>query len=238
MEYMEETRGNELLLNGGRRMKKVRNTLITVGVIAAIIILAVVVIVIQSKKIKEMDSRISELINEPAISEPVTPEISLDIINAEIREIGELATMEYIYTNAAKFTDSRQIKDWNIPFTEKSFIIKWDGVIKAGIDVTQITTELDNTNKTIIIYLPEAEILSHDTNEDSVEILDESNGLFNSVSIKDKVQFDAETVKEMEERAIENGLLTKAQENAEEIILKLISAIPGVEEYTIVFEVK
>ena len=187
--------------------------------------------------IAEKDAQIEEYLNNPIVVSPIAPEISLDVINSEIKEIGELATTEYLYTNAAKFTDSKQIKNWNIPGTEKSFLIKWDGVIKAGIDVNEVTTAVDNEKKVLTVYLPNATILSHDPDKESVEVLDESDGLFNPVRLEDQIKVDAESEKAMEERAIENGLLEKAQMNAEGVIFRLLNANPDIKgNYTIEFQ--
>ena len=42
----------------------------------------------------------------------------------------------------------------------------------------------------------------------------------------------------MNQRAIDNGLLEKAEENAKNIILKILNALPGIEDvYTIEFVV-
>ena len=52
----------------------------------------------------------------------------------------------------------------------------------------------------------------------------------------DKIKFDAATEEAMKQRAIENGLLEKAQANAEEILLRLLQANPAIgTEYTIEF---
>jgi len=220
------------------KRKYLKTIFISIAAAIVILVLAVLIISHQGKRIDEMDNRIKELANQPVLTDSIAPEISLKVIDTKIKEIGELATMEYLYTNMAKFTDSKQIKNWNIPFTEKSFTLQWDGVIKAGIDINKVTTALDFSKETLTIYLPPAKILSHDTKEESVVVTDESNGLFNSVKIEDKVNFDAENIKAMEDRAIENGLLEKAQANAETVILRLLYDIPGVtESYNIEFKV-
>ena len=244
-EIIAERDREEIILSDGMKFRKLKRNLVKAAVIAVIVIIGVGIIWFQANKIKKMDERMEEIIceyelqlSQPAISEPVTPQISLEVISTEIKDIGELATIEYLYTNAAKFEDSKQIKNWNVPLTKKSFIIKYDGVIKAGVDVNEITLEIDEVNKVLTVYVPEAKILSHETDMESVELLDEKNGLFNTVTVDDKIQLDKEVEKEMEERAIENGLLEKAQANAENIILNLISATPGIDEYKIVFVVK
>lgn len=182
---------------------------------------------------QELLDLIDKLKNEAIVVNPTAPEISLSVIESEIRNIGELATVEYIFTDAARFSDSKQIKDWNIPFTEKSFLMKWDGTIKAGINVENIEVNIDVEKKEIRITLPQAEILSYEVDESTVEVLDEKDNVFNSISVDDKVNFDSSTKEAMIERAIENGLLEKAQKQAEAVISNLLTAFA--EDYAITF---
>lgn len=189
-------------------------------------------------RIEEQDKRIEELMEQPIVVNPVAPEIRLSVIYEEIQSIGELATVEYLFTDAARFSDSKQLGNWEIPFTEKSFTMKWDGVIKAGIQVDQIVIEVNDGDGIITVTLPAAQILSYEVDNDSVEILDEKNNIFNKISVNDKVQLDASTEEEMKDRAIRNGLLEKAQKNAEDIIARLLTANSAIgDNYAIVFEV-
>lgn len=193
----------------------------------------------QNAQIAELKEQIEQLETEPVVVNPVNPEIILQTTNDEIKSIGELATVEYLYTNAAKFSDSREIKGVKIPFTEKSFLLRWNGVIKAGVNVEEITTQINESTKTLLITLPAAAILSHEVDNNSVEVLDEKNNLFNSIKVEDKVSFDGQVAEEMEDRAIRNGLLDQAKENAEAIITRLLSANPDISEnYHIEFEIK
>ena len=64
-----------------------------------------------------------------AVYEEASKEVDIRLINSEIQNIGELATIEYMYTDAGKFEDPKSLFGKNIPFTTKSFIAKWDGVI-------------------------------------------------------------------------------------------------------------
>ena len=162
------------------------------------------------KEIEALNEQIEQLENEAIVVNPVAPEISLDAINSEIQNIAELATVEYLFTDAARFSDSKDIKGWSIPLTEKSFLMKWDGVIKAGINVNDIGIDIDNEKMIITLTMPEATILSYDVDESSVEVLDEKDNIFNNITVEDKVGFDEATENAMKERAIENGLLNQA----------------------------
>ena len=187
-------------------------------------------------QIDELKQEIEDLIENPIVVNPVAPKIELEIINKEIRDIGELATVEYLFTDAARYSDSKQIKNWNVPLTEKSFTLKWDGVIKAGIQVNAISVEVDEEEKKLIVSMPAAEILSYSVDNDSIEVLDEKSNMFNPITVEDKVKLDGKTEAAMKERAIENGLLEKAKKNAENIISNLLRANPAVADiYSIEF---
>lgn len=225
-------------LTARQKLKNLKRILISIGVVASAFLILIAVIFIQNARIKKLSDEIDNLIDNPIVVNPVNPTITLDIINAELKGIGELATMEYMYTNAAKFSDAKKLIKWDIPFTEKNFILKWDGVIKAGIEVDQITTDLNKSTGVLIVRIPKAKILSHDPDRESAEVLDEKDGLFNPVKLDDQLKFDAAIEKEMEARAIENGLLEKAQENAETVITSLLNSIPDfAENYSIIFDV-
>lgn len=187
--------------------------------------------------IAEQNKKIDDLLNQPIVVNPIAPVISLDVIYEDLKSIGELATVEYLFTDAARFSDSKQLGNWNIPFTEKSFTLKWDGIIKAGIQIDQIVIDVNQDAHTITVILPAAQILSYEVDSDSVEVLDEKNNIFNKISVNDKVQLDAATEAEMKDRAIHNGLLIRAQKNAEDIISRLLTANAAIgNDYLIIFQ--
>ncbi len=225
------------------RLRKKKLIKIFSTLLALILIALVALLVgrhqIQKKTDKEIDDlkkQIEQLENEAIVVNPVAPTISMDVISSEIRNIAELATVEYLFTDAAQFSDSKEIKGWSIPLTEKSFLMKWNGVIKAGINVDDIGVDVDNENMIITLTMPEAVILSYDVDESSVEVLDEKDNIFNNITVEDKVGFDEATENAMKERAIENGLLDQALEQAKTTIKGLLTANSVIaENYEIVF---
>lgn len=203
------------------------------SILFALVLIALVALVALLVGYKK---QIEQLENEAIVVNPVAPTISMDVISSEIRNIAELATVEYLFTDAAQFSDSKEIKGWSIPLTEKSFLMKWNGVIKAGINVDDIGIDVDNKNMIITLTMPEAVILSYDVDESSVEVLDEKDNIFNSITVEDKVGFDEATENAMKERAIENGLLDQALAQAKITIEGLLTANSVIaENYEIVF---
>lgn len=232
------------------RKKKFSKKIISVA-IAAVIVLAILTSVFISgysaakNRLKAQLSDANEtaqywkqqyedLLKVPVVLEPVTPEIVQKVLSSKTEEISELATAEYLFTNAARFTDSAHIVkvfDW---MTKKSFIQKWDGRIKAGVKLDELQISVKDT--VITITMPYAEILSYEIDYDSIEVLDEKNNIFNPISVNDKANFDKETKDAMIERAKSNGLLEKAQENAKATIANLLTAsVDNIQDYTIEF---
>ncbi len=244
---MDNEHKNELSV-----LVRYKATMIKWGILATVLIVAVLAIFFKGRSsatekyeaiVADLQQQVSDLEQQVADAastwdDQPTKEVTIDLIKSEIKSIGELATIEYLYTDTGKFEDAKQAWGINIPFTSKSFITKWDGIIKAGVNIDKIITEINDANKEIIVHIPNAEILSHEVDSESIEILDEKDGLFNKVTVENTVQFEAISKDAMEERAIENGILDKAFENAKEIIEKLINNDVVQEQgYTIKFEV-
>lgn len=222
---------------------------ITIIAVVLLIILLVIASVMFFKGYKSANEKYEDVIkeleeerernSEPIVQEEEPKGVDIDLINSEIRDIGELATIEYLYTDAGKFEDAAKMFGKEIPFsfTTKSFIAKWDGVIKAGVKVDDIAVEVDDSDKEIVVRIPEAEILSHEIDSESIETLDEKDGLFNPIKVDDIRNFDIINKEAMEQKAIENGILEKAFENAKNIIYRIIDTDLVEElEYSIMFE--
>ena len=241
---MNDVQKNELSV-----LIKYRTKIIKIIIIIVLLIVALLAIFFKGyssatekykETIKELEEEVDRLSDPVAIYEEASKEVDISVINAEIQDIGELATVEYLYTDAGKFEDPAKIFGKDIPFsfTTKSFIAKWDGIIKAGVDISRVTVEVNDKSEEIIVHIPNAEILSHEIDNNSIETLDEKDGFFNPVKVEDVREFDANSKDAMEQRAIENGILDKAFENAKGIIEKLVNTDVVRElEYTIKFEI-
>lgn len=160
-------------------------------------------------------------------------EITADLIGQSLRSVQELATVEYHYTNMGRYENQLDFYGWAVPLTKKSFIVSYDGVIKAGVDLTDMTVTVGEEK--ITICLPQAEILSHEIPEDSIVVFDETNNVFNPIQIEDYTGFTRDQKEGTEVSAVEKGLLTEAWDRARETIAGVLSLIPGVEKYTIEF---
>ena len=161
------------------------------------------------------------------------PAITGALLGQRLSEIQELATQEYHYTNMGKFENQLDFYGWKVPFTTKSFLVAYDGVIKAGVDLSDL--EVTVGESTITVTLPEGKILSHEIDLDSLEVFDETKNIFNPIRIEDYTGFTADQRAAMEQRAIDDGLLTAASERARTVVERFITTFPGAEGYTVRF---
>lgn len=169
-------------------------------------------------EISELKNQVDELLDQAVLLSKVSRTITVEELSFEINKIGELATVEYLYTNAGVFENHRHIKDLEVPFTESSFVAKWSGIIKAGIDLEKIKTEIDEDNKIITILLPKSEILSNEFDNKSFEVVDESNNILNQIKVEEVNEFIAENKDNIIKEVIDKGFLEKADINAKAII--------------------
>lgn len=162
------------------------------------------------------------------------PVITGDVIEQQLQDVQELATVEYYYTNMGRFENQVDFYGWKVPFTRKSFIVSYDGVIKAGVDLADMTVKV--SGNTVSVTLPAAKILSHEIPEDSLEVFDETRNLFNPIQIEDYTGFTRDQKDLLEARALENGLLTRALEKAKDAVRSLLAPMPGMADYTLIVQ--
>ena len=151
-----------------------------------------------------------------------TAKIDTVVLQNQLSEIRELATVTYAYTNMAQFESSNDFYGVKIPFTTKSFILTYDGTVKAGVDLDGAEVSVSGT--TVTITLPEAEILSHEIDEDSMEVFDEKTSIFNPFTVEDFTSFQSDQKAAMEEKALSRGLLAEARAKAVSSVEQLFAA--------------
>ena len=164
-------------------------------------------------------------------SQAAEPQITGDLLASQLRSVQELVTVSYYYTNMGRFENQVDFYGWKVPFTTKSFIVSYDGVIKAGVDLEKLQVSIGDGEVTVT--LPESRIISHEIPEDSLEVFDESDNLFNHITIEDYTAFTRGQKSAMEQRAVDGGLLDRANQEARTAVDSLLRIMPGLEEYTL-----
>lgn len=162
------------------------------------------------------------------------PTITSELINNRLEDAKELTTLKYHYTNMGEFQNQSDFYGWKVPFTTKSFIVSYDGLINAGVDLQEATVNV--TGKKIQITIPHAKILSHEIYEDSLQVFLEKDSIFNPIKISDYNDFSMDQKKVVEEKAIEKGLLTEADKKSQEAIKDILRMDQYLKDYEITID--
>lgn len=144
------------------------------------------------------------------------PEITSTLIFNKLINVRELTSLKYYYTNMGQFENQNTFYGYKVPFTSKKFIVSYDGVIHAGVDLEKMEVKLKD--KSIEIKIPASKILSHEIYEDSLKVFDERESIFNRIDIEDYNNFSKDQKKEVEAKAIKRGLLKEADQEAKKAI--------------------
>ena len=138
----------------------------------------------------------------------------------QVKDISELNTVEMYFNEIIDFKNAKLFNNFQIPFTEKSFIFTVKSKVKAGVDLSSIDEgDITISGKSLLIKLPNPKITSKEIL--SYKVYDEKNGLFNEVTTEDTLKALELFEKDMEEQALGSGIIEKSKENTEHIIRNL-----------------
>lgn len=179
--------------------------------------------------------------NDDQNSESTKPITVVDVRHT-LRNIDEVATIEDTYSGHIDVDDgvgdSRYLLNTNliIPGTKNGLGMKhFEGTVKAGYDINEIidNTSVNQSENTIIVKLPAAEILSNELDETKTVYSEEDNILHH---LKGEYYTELETVAKsqgLEQSIKDHALYAKAESNIKNVITDSLSIFDG---YTVKFE--
>lgn len=169
-------------------------------------------------------------------------EINSELLESSIRQIAELSTLTYRYTEVSFFEDQTTVaifgRELNLPGTARSFMLRFSGDMRFGININDIqvrVVEEDDDYGEIFISMPYADILTHAIDMESIQLLDERTGIFVSLDLEDYTYFIAQQQQAIEHRKSTMQLMSDAERSAEEAIYILLRAALGDAGYSITF---
>lgn len=159
-------------------------------------------------------------------------------IGASFNEIAELATEEYAFSDVGKFDqEGLQIAGLKVPFTDRNFLVTYSGRVTAGLrNAGSVETQVDDTAKTLTITLPAVEVLDSHIDAHSVEVYDQTMNPINQLRVSDVTEFIANREDTARDKAVAEGLLDRAREHAEQLMLSHATALTAgtnMEGYTL-----
>ncbi|MDO5558818.1 MAG: DUF4230 domain-containing protein [Oscillospiraceae bacterium] len=162
-----------------------------------------------------------------------TTKISVNgvLLGSKLLENLNIEDVEYKYTNSAFFKSKNSAGGVRMPLTKKSFTVTYDGIVTAGLDSSLITVSSDNDARKITVILPEAAITGHTIDDSSIKITDVKDNLVDFENDDDYSSVIEEQTPQMEQKAVDNGLLEKVYASCEESINEYIMQDPLIAEY-------
>ena len=166
----------------------------------------------------------------------VEKEVTVEELGAGLNDMGVLLTQEYYFTDVVTYSSVKTLFNLELGITESGYVATYDGVVTAGVDFGAISVRKNDDMGMIVVTVPAAKILSIDIDPESFQLRSEKAGLGNPISAEDFNSSLIALERSAREKALERGLLEKAQENARIIIRNFIGGLVDPNRYVIRFE--
>lgn len=151
-----------------------------------------------------------------------------------ITQVLELNTVRYNYSNIITIKKDKSINNVKIPFTEKSFIVKYDGVINGGVTAKDINI-LSNNGNEITIEIKNIRILQHYIDDKKIYIYDVKNSIFNKLEIQEVFDDISKYKEEYEVKLIKEGFFKEVQDETKLSLEKVLKNI-GYNKVVIIYK--
>jgi hypothetical protein len=223
-------------------LKKNKKAAIAYAVICLILLTIIIVLmasVIRKKNISPSDGAViseaqdrnKKLFDTADIPDEIVT-INTQIIEDGLKDMGVLTTEEYYFTQAEEYSSSKKVLIFD---SKSSFTYSYDGTVSAGIDCNNVKIAKDDEAKTVTITIPKADIVSVNLDKESFKIYEEKEGLWNKTGINDFNDSLIEFENAAKAKALEKGIIDKADEGAKKLIASFVDSLIDSDEYTVTY---
>lgn len=157
--------------------------------------------------------------------------MEVETIREEVKKISQYTAYEVNYTQIIQFSDQNEFQGIKIPLTGNSFIATIDGKMNIGIDGEKIefqeNTDAESSIVQIELKVPHSKILDNYTIQESLEIYDEKNNIFNPVKVSDYNELLIEAENKEERKIQESDVLQKSDESVRYLLTSYFEALYG-----------
>jgi len=167
----------------------------------------------------QLGTQVSQLLNPSptVIPDPVT-------IVREVRAMARLETIQYTVEKVLTGETGQGI--FGIFFGDRILFVA-HGIVIAGVDMGQMTAAdiwFDDVG-TLVIRLPEAEIFISTLDNQKSYVYDRDTGIFTHGDVNLESTIRQAAVVEIENAALEDGILVQARANAEIYLFRLLRSL-------------
>lgn len=158
----------------------------------------------------------------------------VSIVFERIISSNEMVTATQNYSIVERASDVNRLFDLiDIPFTDNSFWYRYNGTIKAGVNLENASYA--TSDGTITVSLSAPYVIANDPDMETSGVLEERNNVLNPIHVSDVDEFQRSCEQKSQEEAVSNGIFDEARTNAETNIRNMFNAALG-DTYNIAFE--
>jgi Protein of unknown function (DUF4230) len=163
----------------------------------------------------------------PSFGLVTTPTITIDTsrptVIDRVRALSRLETVHYELEKVVTGKSSGPLPDW---FTSDKILLVAHGEVAAGVDLARLQPgDVTVVSDTVTIRLPKSEILYSTLDNDKTYVYDRQTGIFNEPDANLETEIRRIAEEEILKTALEDGILTKATNNAQDVLRTLITGL-------------
>ena len=159
-------------------------------------------------------------VNKCSVNKQEEAKLTNSIIYSELKASSELTTAKI------KFKDIAEYKDEGVPvLNQGNFAFLYTATARAGINLSDVKCEVDNTNKRVIIYIPKAQILDVKIDSNSLKFYNGSFALFNTDEKEDTTKAMQMAEEQSKADALETGILDLANKQSETLVKGILENV-------------
>ena len=146
-------------------------------------------------------------------NEKKEPTVSTSYISGKLEQSSELTSVKLKYTGLIDYDDK------GVTIINKgAFTMVYNSTIRAGIDMKEVKTDVDNVKNVITITVPKAKILDVKIDPSSIKYYDESFSLFKVDQKENANKAQALAEKDAKKESAKSGILEMADQQSETLI--------------------
>ena len=171
-------------------------------------------------------------------SKIIEKKVKVDSITLKelILPASDLVSMKYTYTDVDVYENSKKAFGVKIPLTTDKVIFTYSGIVSAGIDLSQITYNVDEDKKVISVTLPEPQFMSHEMDESGFKFYDAKNSIFTETKLEDYTTLMSNLKESKEEQLRNDGeFFPSVIENAQNVLNDIFKINSSTSDYEIIF---
>lgn len=147
------------------------------------------------------------------------------VLDFGFKNVGELVTQEWYGRILEDSSDARKIfKKISIPFTTSRLIFSLDVEVLAGIDFSKIDYKISKDYSKITVILPKAKIYKYYQVPKTFKTYLDEESIFTNISSGKRHELEDVIVEKGKKKALDSGLLEKADKNAKILIEQMIKS--------------